>query len=91
MVYASAATTSPRIQLLGFCSFRKLYTFYICPQPLKHLAAGPDGLGYLRIDLIPEDSFGKGKMEAAHAVFEMGQDVLRWDALGGGILRVATP
>ena len=55
--WASAASGNP-------------YSFYICPQPPKHLAAGPDGLGDIRIDLIPKDGFGKGKMDATHAVFE---------------------
>jgi hypothetical protein len=57
-------------------------------QPAKNLAAGPNRLSHLRVDLVPEDGFGKGQTEATHPVFETGQDVLRRDALRGGILRV---
>src|SRR5262245_6218620 len=79
------------VEFLSFCRFWEFYTFYMSPQPAKNFAAGPDGMGHLRVDLIPEDGFGKGKTEATHAVFETSQDILRWDALGGGILGVATP
>src|SRR5262245_5882981 len=76
------------IEFLGFCRFWELDTFYMGAKPVKHLTAGPNGLGHLRVDLVPEDSFRKGQTEATHPVFETGQDVLRWDALSGGILRV---
>src|SRR4029453_3268776 len=61
------------IEFLSFCRFWKLDTFYIGPQPVKHLAAGPDGLGHLRVNLVPENGFCKGKTEATHAVFEGGR------------------
>src|SRR5262245_20149958 len=60
-------------------------------QAAKNFAAGPDGLSHLRVDLVPEDGFGKGQTEATHSIFETGQDILRWDALRGGILGVAAP
>jgi len=56
------------------------------PSPLKNLAAGPQQPGgHLRVDLVPEDGLCKAQERRPRTPsFETGQDVLRWDALGGG-------